>query len=165
MNREGDNSNETVEQGNAPLFLRRHESEPEGTAASGSGDAASTAKPAPAVSSAGDAQQQQHETDAESRGEEAHKSPPNEPPPLKGKRKAEAGKGAGEAGKGAGEPGAAKKGARKSWKKPKVRSAAGADERLSRHMTHDFIVRSVHAMHAVRFAKLGFAMSTLTIIP
>jgi hypothetical protein len=139
MNRGGDNSNETVEQANAPLFLRRHESEPEGAAASGAGDAASATKPAPAVSSAGDAQQQPHDTDAESRGDEALKSPPNEQPPLTGKRKAEVGKGAGE-------PGAATKGARKSWKKPKVRSTAGVD------CLGLIFSRCVQAMYAVCFA-------------
>ena len=121
MNRDGDNSNETAEQVNAPLFLRRHESEPDGAPASGAG-----AKLAPNVSSAGDAQLQ-HETDAESHGDEASNSPPRAQQ-LKGKRKAETSKPAGD-------PAAAKKGARKSWKKPEVRSAcACADTILSRHV-------------------------------
>jgi hypothetical protein len=122
MNREGDNSNETVDQVNAPLFLRRHESEPVGAApgeASGSGDAS---KPPPLLSSARDAQaeqqqqQQQHSTELESQGDQAFKSEAlHDEHELKGKRKAETGKSTGET------AAAAKKGARKSWKKPKVR--------------------------------------------
>jgi hypothetical protein len=117
MNREGDNSNETVEQVNAPLFLRRHESEPEGAApgdASGRGDAS---KAPPVLSSARDAQaEQQHRTDLESQGGAAFKSEsPHDEQEFKGKRKAETGKGTGET------AASAKKGARRSWKKPKVR--------------------------------------------